>query len=182
MAQRCEGFEIVVALPDPDLVPVAEVRGAAQEVAAGGLAGGRERHGDVDGDQRHHHEQGGQQAAEAAEPELAQVDAAGALVLADQQQRDQVAGDDEEHFDTQEATRQPVVVGVVEHHRDHGDGAQAVEPREVRHAAEAAGLGSGGCSRHRANSMGREPALGNAPPQAGLTRSGRPMASKIRLA
>ena len=45
----------------------------------------------------------------------------GALVLADQQQRDQVARDHEEHLDAEEPARQPRRVGVVHHHREHGE-------------------------------------------------------------
>ena len=57
--------------------------------------------------------------------------AAGALVLADQQQRDQVAADHEEDLDADEPARQPVAVGVVHHHGHDGEGAHPVEAGDV---------------------------------------------------
>ena len=73
---------------------------------------------------------------QAADVEAAQVEAAGRAVLAQQQRGDEEAAEDEEEVDADEAAGQPGqllragdVVG--EHQRD-GDGAQAVELRQVR--------------------------------------------------
>ncbi len=52
--------------------------------------------------------------------------------LADQEHRDEVAADDEEHLDTEEAARHPARVAVVDDHRNDRKGAQTVEAREVR--------------------------------------------------
>jgi len=61
-----------------------------------------------------------------------------ALLLADDEEGDQIAGDDEEHLHTEEPAPEPGVVGVIHHHRDHGEGAHAVEPRQVGHTADLA--------------------------------------------
>ena len=53
-----------------------------------------------------------------------------------QQQRDQVAGDDEEHFDAQEAAAEPFVIGVIDEHGRDRDGAQTIETRKIRDSAD----------------------------------------------
>ena len=154
VAQRDERLGRGVALADEDLVPVADVQQTGHEVATRALAHGRVEGRDVQHQRGHHHVQRRQQASAAAQPELAQVHTAVALVLTDDQQRDQVAGDDEEHLHTEEPAPQPRVVGVVDHHRDHRDGAQAVEARQVRDSAQAA-RGGGGPIRHSGHQYGR---------------------------
>ena len=80
----------------------------------------------------------GQQAAGPAEVELADVDAAAVAVLGEQQRRDQVAADREEHVDAEEPARHPGDVGVVQQHGADAERAQAVEARDVPHAARRA--------------------------------------------
>ena len=142
VAQRGERPGRGVPLADEDLVPVAAVQQPADEVAAGApeRVALEQRH--VHGQAGEQQEHGRQQAAGTTQPELAEGDAPGALVLGDQQQRDQVAADHEEDLDAEEPAAQPLVVGVVDHHADHGQGAQAVEPGQVRHAADLTALRS----------------------------------------
>ena len=64
------------------------------------------------------------------------IDATVALALGHQQQCDEVTRDDEEHLDAEETARQPRRIGVIDHHRDHRERAQTVEPRQVGHAAD----------------------------------------------
>ena len=77
-----------------------------------------------------------QQAPRPSHPERDEVDRAGLLALGHQQQRDQVAADDEEHLDAEEPAAEPPVVGVVDDHRDDRERAHAVEPGQVRHLAQ----------------------------------------------
>ena len=63
---------------------------------------------------------------------MREVDGASAFVFADQQQRDQVTGDDEEHFDPEKPALQPRMIGVIEHHRNDSDGTQTIEARQIR--------------------------------------------------
>ncbi len=136
VAQRHERLVGGVALTDEDLVPVAAVEDAPEEVATGAALGLTVEQRHVHRHRAHHHHHRRQQAPSAAHPELAEGDPTVTFVLADQQQRDQIAADHEEDLDPEEATAQPGVVGVVDHHRDDGDGAQPVEPGHVRHTVE----------------------------------------------
>jgi hypothetical protein len=52
-------------------------------------------------------------------------------VLGQDEGRDQVAGDDEEDVDAEEAGGQPVGLGVVEDDRDDGERPEPVDPRLV---------------------------------------------------
>jgi len=81
--------------------------------------------------------------------EGAEMDAAVALPLGHEQQGDQVAGDDEEHLDPEETARQPARIGVVDHDRDDRDRAEAVEPRQVGHAADRHPAGTHGAAQLR---------------------------------
>ena len=140
MAQWGEVTCCGVPLSDPDLVVVRHVEQAGDHIAAQLPERlGLEHRGPRD-DDRHHREQRRQQAARPAHPELPQRDAIRALPFGDQQQRDQVAGDHEEHLDAEEATGQPVAVGVVHHHRDHGERAHPVETRKVRDSTDVRGV------------------------------------------
>ena len=123
VAQRRERLRSGVPGPDPDLEPVRDVADTRHDVATRAAARFGLEHRQVHHQQRQHHEQRRQQTACSTEPELLEVDVVVAFVLGDQQQGDEVAGDDEEHLDTQEPAVQPVLVGVVDHHRDHRDGA-----------------------------------------------------------
>jgi hypothetical protein len=116
----------------PDLVPVGHVEEPGEDVAAQRsecvVPEDRRPHRD----EEHHGEQRGEQTPRTAQPEVAQRDPVGAFAFGDQQQRDQVPGDHEEHLDAEEAARKPVGVGVVHHHRHDGERAHPVEARQVR--------------------------------------------------
>ena len=125
-----------VSLPDKYLVPVAAVEDAAKEVATSSALGLALEQRHVDRHSAHHGQHRWQQPAEATQPELTEVDPAVAFVLADQQQRDQVAADDEEDLDPQETAAKPRVVGVVQHHGNDRQGTHSVEPRQIRNAVQ----------------------------------------------
>ena len=116
----------------PDLVPVGHVEEPGQHVAAQCterlVLEDRRPHGD----EQHHREQRREQTLGAPEPEVTQRDLVRALAFGDQQQRDQVAGDHEEHLDAEEPAREPVAVGVIHHHRHDGERAHPVESRQIR--------------------------------------------------
>ncbi len=77
---------------------------------------------------RAEHDRGrGQQPAGPAGEELAEPDPAGGGGLAQQQAGDQVAGDDEEDVDPDEAAGQPGDGGVEGEHGEHGQRAQALD-------------------------------------------------------
>ena len=79
----------------------------AREVGAGEDRGQDERSEDDD-------DQGREQPARAPRPEAAQVDPVSRLPFHEQQRRDEVAAEDEEEVDAEEAARQPVDPRVVE--------------------------------------------------------------------
>ena len=125
-----------VARPHPDLEPVRHVEEASDQVTA--HLAERLRLGDRRPDRQsdHHGEERRQQPSRPTHPERAEVDAPVALALSHEQQRDEIARDHEEHLDTEETAGQPRRIGVVDHHRDHGERAQTIEPRQVGHAAD----------------------------------------------
>ena len=133
VAQQRRPLELVeVGRAAQDEVPVHRVGQGGEEVTleAGQLLPDEQDADQGDGEQQCEHR--GQEPSGPAEPEVLQPDGPVAPVLAEQQHRDQVAADHEEHLDTEEAAPQPRGVAVVDDHRDHGQGAQAVQPREVR--------------------------------------------------
>ena len=79
----------------------------------------------------HDDDQGGQQPPRAPQPEAAQVDPVSCLPLDEQQRGDEVAAEDEEEVDAEEAARQPVDPRVVEEDCPHRERAQAVQSRAV---------------------------------------------------
>ena len=73
-----------------------------------------------------------EQAPEAARPELEEADPpVMAVVLVEQQRRDEEAAEGEEHVDAEVATGHAPEAVVVEDHGDDGDGTEAVEPGAV---------------------------------------------------
>ena len=133
---RPTGLGDVRAVRD-DLPPVARVgeRGEGVRTQCPDRVGQEEqRVRDDDGEQG---EQRRQQAPGAADVELAQRHTARLASLAQEQRRDEVAADDEEDLDAEEAARRPpgfvpTDQVVVEHdHGEHRDAAQAVEARQV---------------------------------------------------
>ena len=99
------------------------------------IASGRNR--SVRDDDREQREQRGQQAPGATQVEQSQRDPAGLPALGEEQRRDEVAADDEEHLDAEEPAGRPADLVpadevVVEHDDgEHRDRAQAVEPGQV---------------------------------------------------
>lgn len=84
---------------------------------------------------RDDHRDGGQQTARAAQVEALEVYAPRGGRLHQQELGDQKAREHEEHRDAQKAALRPGEPHVVGDHRQHGEGAQAVEGRHVLDAA-----------------------------------------------
>ena len=131
-----EGVE--VRLLGEDQEPVGRVGERCDDVAAEAGQLVRDDHRGVDRHRGQHREQRGQEAAGPPHPEVRPVDGFGALPLLDEQGRDEEAADDEEDLDAQEAAGDPRHVGVVEQHRQHRDGPEAVEGWLVAEPAPAA--------------------------------------------
>ncbi len=160
VTQRGEVAGRGVAETHPDLVPVRHVERSGEHVTAELAEGVAFERGRPDRDEQHHHEHGGEESPGPAQPEVTERDPVVALAFGDQEQRDQVTGDDEEHLHAEEAAREPRVVGVVDHHRDDGERPETVEAGQVRHATDlgAVALGDGDCprwggGRHRPSSI-----------------------------
>ena len=133
VAQSIEVRDVLGNLP-----PVVEEQQRRQDVGA--HLG--EHHVVKDSAQRAGHEHyryhGRDQATDAASPETLKVDATGLSDFVEQQARDQIARKHKEDRDAEQAALSPREVEVIEHHRDDGKRAQAVERRNV------AGLGTSG--------------------------------------
>lgn len=126
VAQGIEVRDVLGNLP-----PVVEEQQRRQDVGA--HLG--EHHVVKDGAQRagHHYDghHGGEQAADTADPEALEVDAAGLCHFVDEQTRDQIARKHKEDRDAEQAALCPCEVEVIEHHRDDGKRAQAVEGGDI---------------------------------------------------
>jgi hypothetical protein len=123
---------VEVRRPTEDEVPVHRVGQRCDEVAAQSrelLVDEQHAHRG-DGDEERVDR--GQQASTAAEPEPPHADRAVPAVLAEEEHRDQVATDDEEDLDAEEAAPEPRRVAVVDDHRRDRERAQAVQARQVR--------------------------------------------------
>ena len=131
-----QGIEVRDVLGD--LPPVVKEQQRRQDVGA--HLG--EHHVVKDCAQRASHEHyryhGGDQAADTADPEALEVDASGLGDFVEQQARDQIARKHKEDRDAEQAALRPCEVEVIEHHRDDGERAQAVEGGNV------AGFGTSG--------------------------------------
>ncbi len=132
VTQRGELVRGGVPSSGPDLVPVRHVEQSGDHIAAEFAERVAIEDGRPDRQCDQHREERREQATSSPVPELAHVDRVRALLLRDQEQRDQIARDDEEHLDTEIAAGEPVGVGVVDHHRNHRQGAHAVETWQVR--------------------------------------------------
>jgi hypothetical protein len=126
---RREPGEVRLVLDDQ--VPVGRVgRGrddrAAQPPQLGPVGDGHPR---ADHDQ--HHEQRRQQPPGPPQPEIGQRQPPGPGPLPQQQVGDQVPGQGEEHSYPQQAPGRPAQLLVEGDHRDHGQRAQPVQPRQV---------------------------------------------------
>lgn len=124
IAQGIEVRDVLGNLP-----PVVEEQQRRQDVRA--HLG--EHHVVKDGAQRAGHEHyryhGGDQATDATNPEALKVDTAGLSDFVEQQARDQIAREHKENRDAKQAALCPCEVEVIEHYRDDGERAQAVEGR-----------------------------------------------------
>ena len=83
------------------------------------------------GDGCEHHEQRRQETTGPSEPELLERERPRRRVFGEEQERDQVAADDEEDLDPEEAAGQPRHSGVVEEDSDDRDRPEPVEAAEV---------------------------------------------------
>lgn len=84
-----------------------------------------------DAERRHdddHEHDGREQAPHATQPELGEVDGAGLLELGHEQAGDEIAGEDEEDGDAEQAAKRELEVEVIADDGDDGERAQAVEP------------------------------------------------------
>ena len=158
--QRGEVAGRGVAEAHPDLVPVRHVERSGEHVAAELAERVAFEHRRPDRDEQHHHEHRGEEPPGAAQPEVAERDPIVALAFRDQEQRDEVAGDHEEHLHAEEAAGEPRVVGVVDHHGHHGERPETVEAGQVRHATDLGAVALGdvvhprrGLGRHRPSSI-----------------------------
>ena len=81
----------------------------------------------------HHHDgyHGGEQATDAADPEALEIDTTGLCDFVEEQARDQVSREHKEDRDAEQAALSPREVEVIEHHRDNGERAKAVEGGDV---------------------------------------------------
>ena len=131
MAQRRDGrHDVEVGLAAGDEVPVRSVEQGREAVAAEVPELVRpQRDRGPDGHRAEDEEQRGEEAAGSARPERPEVDAPRAGEFDEQQRRDQVARQDEERVDTEEAAPRPAVPEVV---GDHGQDGYRPEPVEGR--------------------------------------------------
>ena len=87
-----------------------------------------------DAERRHdddHEHDGREQAPHATQPELGEVDGAGLLEFGHEQAGDEIAGEDEEDGDAEQAAKRELEVEVIADDGDDGERAQAVERRDV---------------------------------------------------
>ena len=93
----------------------------------------------VDRHHEEHREQRREEAAGPPVPEPLQPDPAVLLPVGQQQARDQVPADHEEDVDAEEATRDPLLVAVVQQDGDDRDRAEAIERGDVPETRRGAG-------------------------------------------
>ena len=108
LQQRRVAHHVEVRAVRDDLVPVREVEERAEHVAAGVAEVLAREDRREDERPEHDDDEGGQQPTRTSQPEAAQVDPVSRLPLDEQQRGDEVAAEDEEEVDTEEAARQPV--------------------------------------------------------------------------
>src|SRR5262245_21689073 len=144
-----QGLQLGVDVEVSRLLPQDDVRdesGAARYVLAQPreLVGQQHEPAQSQAPQKHEHERR-KDAPHAAPVEPGEGEAA-ALQVLEEDARDEEARDDEEHVDAGEAAGGRLWEGVERHHREHREGAQAVDVRPIAVAAhgtfQAAGLSS----------------------------------------
>ena len=123
--RRAEPGEVGAVLGDQP--PVAHVARGRGDRPADGRKLGPVQQRDPGGDHGQHHEQRGQQPPGPAQPEIRQLQPAGALVLAEQEVGDEVAAQREEDTDAEQAALSPAQIQVIGDNRQHGQSAQPVE-------------------------------------------------------
>ena len=177
VAQRGEVVGRRVAGARGDLIPVRDVEQSPDDVAAQLPERILFEERCPDAQEQQHHAERREEPPGAPDPELDQVHGSGALLLRDQQQRDQIPRDHEEHLDPEESALQPGAVGVVDHHRDDGERAHSVESGQIGDLADLIGLSCGRAGRvcgvdgHRFSHSRRRRVRGSplspSPPRAG---------------
>ena len=98
------------------------------------------------------------QSSGSAPPERPERDPSRPVVFADQQRGDEVAGEDEEEVDPDEAAGEDVGVGVVDDDGEHSDRSEAVQPRPARRRLDDRGVDGG-----RLRRLGHDPHEGTLP-------------------
>ena len=135
----------------------------------------------VHDDAHHHEEQRGQQSPGPAHPERPQIDAPSSGPFGDEERRDEEPAQHEERVDAEEPADRPRLTRVVEEHRRHREGTDAVERGLVAEVPTLGARASGqplspGASRLAAGGARR---FGRRP--VGRTRGVRERASQCRL-
>ena len=134
MAQQRRVGRGEIRCPAQDLAPVADVENRPRQVPLQcRLLFWRAEQRSPDRHRDEHREHGRQQSPSPAQPELFETDPLLLLALVEQERGDQVAGDDEEHLDSEETARHPPEAAVIEHHCHDADRAEPVEARLVTH-------------------------------------------------
>ena len=128
----CEAREVRAVIRDRE--PVVDVEHGSEHLFAHGaeLRGVEER--DPHADHGEHHEESRKQAARAPHPELTQPELAVPAPVAQQEIRDQVAGEREEHAHAQHPAAGARNVDVVD---DDGENRNCANPVQARHVAPA---------------------------------------------
>ena len=119
MPQRCEITDSGVSESNPDLVPVGYIEQTCNHITAKLSQSIMLKQCGPNCQERHQHEDRWEQSTSTAHPEVDQRDAVVTFSFGDQQQRDQVARNHEEHLNAKKTTRKPRAVCVVDHHRNN---------------------------------------------------------------
>ena len=115
----------------------------------------------VERDHAHHQEERREEPPGAAQVEPPEPDVVVLAPVAEEQARDQVAADHEEHVDAEEAARHPLHVAVIEQHGDDRERPAGRRARGcTRPAGGAAGTTRSGCSGSGHHTMVARPTLG----------------------
>src|SRR5215213_1843103 len=131
LEQRRTSDGLEVRLLAEDQIPVGHVPESSEYIAAQSrYLTGQEDYGESQGDHEQHVERG-EEPPRAPQPESLQVDATPLAPLREQERGYQVAANNEEDLDPEEAARDPGQLRVVKEYGDDGERAQAVQARTV---------------------------------------------------
>ena len=126
------GESVEVGHAGRDRGPVRDVEQGSQGLARPGGQGTAVDDEGRDEDDEQHQDDGRQQAPGPSQPEVLEVKVSGAVPGRQQDGRDQVAAQGEEDPDPEQAARHPRSTEVVHDDRDHRNGADTVESRQIR--------------------------------------------------